>query len=132
MWLAAKTTEKCVFVLWDGAYLLRYAECLELCGRHTGICSIRINIFCPPSCPWAIASPTLKLIVLKMLNADWPRFAEQQMSVDNIHCLIIWSSQIEHTNVEHAIFPLMLKKHLVNKFEQHKCYLGWFSQHKGW
>lgn len=52
-----------------------------------------------------------------MLNADQPRFAEQQMSADNIHCLIIWPSQIEHTNVEHAIFPLMLKKHLVNKSE---------------
>lgn len=72
--------------------------------------------FCPPSCPWATASPTLKLIVPKMLNTDQPGFAEQQKSVDNIHCLISLLYLARSNNVEHAIFPLMLKKHLVNKF----------------
>lgn len=107
-----------MFVLQDGASLLRCAECLELCRRHADSCSIRINKFCPPSCLWAIASPTLKLIVPKMLNTEQPRFAEQQKSVDNIHCLISMLYLAQSNNVEHAIFSFNAEK----TFSQYICF----------
>lgn len=64
-----------------------------------------------------------------MLNTDQPRFAEQQKSVDNIHCLISMLYLACSNNVEHAIFPLMLKKHLVNKFVLSNINVIWDGSH---
>lgn len=41
--ISSDTTEKHVFVLQDGAHLLRCAGCLELCRRHTAAASGSIN-----------------------------------------------------------------------------------------
>jgi len=71
----------------------------------------------------------LKLIVPKMLNTDHSRFAEQQKFVDNIHCLISMLCLAWSNNVEHAIFPLMLKKHLVNIFVLSNTNVIWDGSH---
>lgn len=48
--LTAKVTEKCAFLLWDGAHVLRDAECLELCGRRRYL--QQDQYFLSPFLPW--------------------------------------------------------------------------------